>query len=302
MPSGASASLHFRFPRFGPAACRTCGSDRNGPAPTPPAYFHMSSPVCLAVAAHPDDVEFWMAGTMLLLQKAGWELHYMNLSSGSLGSTVMTVAQTKTARRKEAREAARLLGATWHPPISNDMEILYSLPLLRKLAAVMREVRPTVVLTHPPQDYMEDHTETCRLAVSAAFTMGFPNYVTVPARPPVHQPVTVYHCMPHTLHDPLGQPVAAGAWVDTTSVIDQKTAALAAHNSQRLWLDETQGMDSYTRTMQEFSLEAGRRSGCFQHAEGWRKHLHAGFCSSEADPLATALGDLYTVPRSSRKK
>ena len=35
--------------------------------------------------------------------------------------------------------------------------------LMRALTAVIREVRPTIVLTHPPQDYMEDHTNTCRL-------------------------------------------------------------------------------------------------------------------------------------------
>ena len=33
-------------------------------------------------------------------------------------------------------------------------------------------------------------------------------------------------------------------------------------------------------------------SGRFEYAEGWRKHLHLGFCSADADPLAAALGDL----------
>ncbi|MDG2125455.1 MAG: PIG-L family deacetylase, partial [Verrucomicrobiales bacterium] len=40
----------------------------------------------MAIGAHPDDIEFMMAGTLLLLQKQGWEVHYMNLSSGNCGS------------------------------------------------------------------------------------------------------------------------------------------------------------------------------------------------------------------------
>ncbi len=232
---------------------------------------------------------------MLLLRQAGWEIHCLNLSSGSLGSTVMTVAQTKAARRREAQDAAKIMGAAWHPPFSNDMEILYSQPAIKKVAAVMREAGPSIVLTHPPQDYMEDHTETCRIAVSAAFTMGIPNYVSSPQRLPVPHPVTIYHCMPHTLCDPLGRRVSPEAWVDTTEVIDTKTRALAAHTSQKEWLDATQGMDSYTATMQGYSLELGRESRNFRHAEGWRRHLHAGFCPAGSDPLADVLGKRYLL-------
>jgi LmbE family N-acetylglucosaminyl deacetylase len=72
-------------------------------------------------------------------------------------------------RRKESRAAARKLGATWHSPIARDLEIFYNDDLLRRVAAVVRKVRPTLVLTHSPQDYMEDHMNTSRLAVSGAF-------------------------------------------------------------------------------------------------------------------------------------
>ena len=49
-------------------------------------------------------------------------------------------------------------------------------------------------------------------------------------------------------------------------------------------------MDSYLRTMDEFSREIGKLSGKFRYAEGWRRHLHFGFCDEDADPLRTALG------------
>jgi LmbE family N-acetylglucosaminyl deacetylase len=41
----------------------------------------------IAIAAHPDDIELTMAGTLLLLKKAGYEIHYINLSGGDCGST-----------------------------------------------------------------------------------------------------------------------------------------------------------------------------------------------------------------------
>ena len=47
----------------------------------------MTIPSVMAIAAHPDDIEFLMSGTMMLLAEAGYELHYMNLSSGDCGSS-----------------------------------------------------------------------------------------------------------------------------------------------------------------------------------------------------------------------
>ena len=63
-------------------------------------------PTVIAIAAHPDDIEFVMAGTLLLLGDAGWDLHYLNLSAGNLGSTTMTSAKTARVRRGEAQAAA----------------------------------------------------------------------------------------------------------------------------------------------------------------------------------------------------
>ena len=40
------------------------------------------------------------------------------------------------------------------------------------------------------------------------------------------------------------------------------------------------------------TAEVGRMSGRFRYAEGWRRHLHLGFCAPGADPLREALGDL----------
>ena len=246
-------------------------------------------PSAIAIAAHPDDIEFCMAGTLLLLKAAGWEIHYLNLSSGNCGSMTMNTARTRSLRRAEAKRAAKILRVHWHPPMCDDLEILYELKTLRRLAAVVRDVKPAIVLTHSPQDYMEDHMNTCRLAVTAAFSRGMPNFRTTPARPAIDGDVTVYHAMPHGLRDGLRRQIIPGSFVNTTSVHATKREALAAHVSQKAWLDASQGMDSYLLAMDEMSKAVGKMSRRFQHAEGWRRHLHLGFSAEEIDPLAGAL-------------
>ena len=255
----------------------------------------MKSAVAIAIGAHPDDIEFYMAGTLLLLKRAGWEIHYLNVASGNCGSAYWNAAKTRAIRRREAQQAGKILGAHWHPPLCDDLEIFYEIKLLRRLAAIIREVKPAIVLTHSPQDYMEDHTNTCRLAVTAAFARGMPNFRTRPTRKHVESDVAVYHAMPHGLCDGLRQRIVPGAFVNTTSVHEMKLLALACHRSQKEWLDVSQGMDSYLKSMDEMSLAVGRMSRRFKHAEGWRRHLHLGFSSCDRDPLGEALSRKYLI-------
>src|SRR5688500_17560224 len=105
----------------------------------------------MAIAAHPDDIEFMMAGTLLLLGQAGFALHYLTLSSGNCGSMKMSPAKTRIVRRAEAKTAARILGATPHRSLRDDLEILYDMKTLRRLAAIIREAAPSIILTHSPQ-------------------------------------------------------------------------------------------------------------------------------------------------------
>jgi LmbE family N-acetylglucosaminyl deacetylase len=243
-----------------------------------------------AVAAHPDDIEFVMAGTLILLNRAGYEIHYMNICNGCCGSTENSAEHTARLREGEARSAAAMIGAVFHPPLVNDLELFYDHPTLARLAAVMREVAPEILLVHAPCDYMEDHTNACRLAVTAAFARCVPNYPTDPPRPPVAQDVTVYHAQPHGNRDSLGQVVRPGLFVDVETVLELKTAMLGCHRSQQRWLESSQGFPSYLVTMHELMAEVGGMSGRYRVAEGWRRHLHYGFCAADADPLSQALG------------
>jgi N-acetylglucosamine malate deacetylase 1 len=246
--------------------------------------------VAMAIGAHPDDIEFLMAGTLLLLRRAGYRTHYLNVASGSCGSSILSAAKIRATRRRESRAAASILGAIHHPSLVEDLEIYYERTILQRLAAVVREVNPSILLVPSPQDYMEDHTNTCRLAVTAAFVRGMRNFRTQPARSPVTGEVTVYHAMPHGLRDPLRRRVIPGLWVNTTMVREEKRNALAEHRSQQQWLETSQRMNLHLQTMESFARELGRMSGRFRFAEGWRRHLHYGFCAETADPLRAALG------------
>ncbi len=250
----------------------------------------MAKPVAFAVGAHPDDIEFMMAGTLLMLGGAGFELHTMNICNGSCGTALEDREGIIARRTGEAREAAKTLGAHFHEPIVDDIELFYEPSVLHRVGAVMREVKPTVLLTSSPQDYMEDHMTASRVAVTAAFCRGMRNFPTDPSRAPVDVAVTVYHALPWGLRDSLRRAVRAGQYVDIAPVLGQKRAALACHKSQKEWLDASQGLDSYLTTMEEMSREVGGQSGRFEYAEGWRRHLHLGFCSESADPLSEALG------------
>src|SRR5262245_15581192 len=222
-------------------------------------------PAAIAIAAHPDDIEFLMSGTLMLLRAARYTIHYWNLANGCCGSTQTDAQTTAKIRRDEAHAAASAIGAKFHESICNDLEIFYDKPTLAKVAAVIREVAPEIVLTHSPVDYMEDHTNACRLAVTAAFARGMPNFATDPPRPAVSDTVTVYHAQPYSHRDPLGKLVEPEIVVDTTDLIELKKKMLAKHASQKLWLDESQGLDSYLETMAELDAEVGRMSSIFKY-------------------------------------
>ena len=242
-----------------------------------------------AISAHPDDIEFMMAGTLILLKEAGCEVHYMTVANGSCGTNQYDAATIIRMRREESMAAARSIGAFYHESLVNDLEVFYERDALQRLSSVMREVAPDIVLTHGPSEYMEDHSNTCRLAVTAAFARGMPNFPVVPPRPTVARAVTVYHALPYGLRDPMDRPVRPGVFVDVSGAMAAKRAMLAMHRSQKEWLDVSQGMDSYLNAMHEMTAAVGRMSGQFAFAEGWMRHLPQGFCAEEADPLRDVL-------------
>ena len=159
-----------------------------------------------------------------------------------------------------------------------------------RVVARVRELAPEIVLTHPPQDYMEDHTNTCRILVTAAFVRGMRNFPCDPPTPPWDGPAVLYHGLPHGLRDGLRRLVRSGQFVDVAPVIEPKRQMLRQHRTQKDWLEASQGIGAYVQQMEAFAREVGRQSGRFELAEGWRRHSHWGFAGPDDDPLSTLLG------------
>ena len=251
--------------------------------------------IAMAVGAHPDDIEFMMAGTLLLLKEAGAEVHMWNLANGCCGTAFHERDEIIKLRWEEARESAREAGATMHPPLVDDLTIVYDPALLARVAAVVRNVKPDILLIPSPQDYMEDHSNTSRLLVTAAFVRGMKNYETDPPAEPWSGPTALYHAMPYGLRDGLRRLVRPGMYVDIEPVMEKKCAMLAKHRTQKEWLDASQGAGSYLDEMESMSRKVGEMSKLFSFAEGWRRHSHIGLSQSESDPLARLLGSACRV-------
>jgi LmbE family N-acetylglucosaminyl deacetylase len=243
----------------------------------------------LAIVAHPDDIEFGMGGTLLLLAKAGCEIHYMNVADGSCGTAEHDLETIRSIRLLEAKNAAHRIGAKFYPPIASDLGIFYNENLLSKLSSVIRDAAPDILLVPSPQDYMEDHTNTCRLAITAAFTRGMPNFRVDPHRESIENEIAVYHAQPHGNRDGMNHIVHPDIFVNIEEVLKEKTIMLAEHKSQKEWLDRSQGFNAYLDTMKEHGLEVGKLSKKWKYAEGWRQHNPLGLCTADYNPLADLL-------------
>ncbi len=249
--------------------------------------------VALAVGAHPDDVEFLMAGTLALLGEAGFETHILTVANGSCGTTEYSREEIIRIRRAEATKAAEAMGATYHPGLVDDLMIYYEDSLVRKATAVVREVKPDIVLLPSLADYMEDHMNAARVTVTACFSRGIPNYVSDPPVDVTGQDVYLYHAQPHANRDGMRNVVTPVVFVDVTDKIVTKEDMLRCHESQKRWLDESQGMDSYLVIMRDICAEIAGMSGVpgMKYAEGWRQHNHIGLSRKDRDLLSEVLGE-----------
>ncbi|MFV0338471.1 MAG: PIG-L deacetylase family protein [Chthoniobacterales bacterium] len=249
--------------------------------------------VALAVACHPDDIEFSMAGTLLLLKEVGCEIHMWNLSSGNCGTATLLPQDATAQRIGEARSSALLAHATFHTPLFHDLHIFSDAQCLRRVGAHIRSIRPDIILTHPLHDYLEDHQNTARLAVTAAFGRAMMNFPVDPPTPTYDKPTAIYHAMPHGLMGPLREKITAHGIVDIASVSKMKRHMLACHASQKEWLDKTQGMDSYLDSMEDNNKAVAKTFGKFEQAEAWTRHAPMGFADADFHPLKNLLGNKF---------
>src|SRR5438270_13657916 len=131
--------------------------------------------VILSVLAHPDDAEFLCAGTLIRLRALGWEVHVASMTPGDCGSAELPPEEISRIRRAEGHRAAESIGGRYHCVEERDLLIGYNERALERVTRLLRTVRPEVVLTHCPDDYMVDHEMTSLVVRAATFAAPIPD-------------------------------------------------------------------------------------------------------------------------------
>ena len=228
----------------------------------------------IGIFAHPDDAEIFCAGTLTLFSNAGWSVHIATMAPGDKGTTTLSRSEISTIRIREAKESAGLIGATFHCLDFEDAYIFYDRQSINKTTGLIRRVRPSVIFTSPPSDYMVDHEITSQLVRTACFCAGIKN-LGVDEKP--FEPVPyLYYTDPMEGKDMLGRRVLPTFYADISGTIETKTKMLECHSSQREWLREHHKIDEYILAMQRFAKQRGEESGTV-YAEGFTQHLGHGY-------------------------
>jgi LmbE family N-acetylglucosaminyl deacetylase len=239
-----------------------------------PAHGTTSEPIrVLALHAHPDDVEFQCAGTLALLRDAGCHLTIATMTPGDCGSAEHSPEEISAIRRREAREAAELLGADCLCLEFRDLAIFDDDDSRRRVVEALRRVRPNLILSAPPADYLVDHEATSRLVRDACFAAPAPNYATRQWDPAPHLDKIphLYFVDPLEGKDREGRDVVPDFYVDVTRVFDLKRSMLACHASQRNWLLRQHGIDEYLDSQEHWDRQRGAKAGV-TYAEGFRQY------------------------------
>ena len=246
-----------------------------------------SGKIVLSLGAHPDDAEFFCAGTLALLHKKGWQIHIATMTPGDCGTVQYSREEISRIRRAEAAKAASMLDGRYHCLECDDIFIMYDRPTLLKAIELMRKVQPTIVFTTSPSDYMVDHEMASKIAQTACFACGVVNIETSGAEP--FEPVPHLYYMDAAEHkDKFGAEIEPSMIVDISSVMDVKEKMLCCHESQRHWLLTHHGMDEYVNMMKVCDEKRGQEIGC-KYAEGFRQHL--GHAYPQDNILKAELGD-----------
>lgn len=186
----------------------------------------------LVIGAHPDDPEFFCAGTVAQWVAQGVTVGYVVVTSGDKGQPDdwHDSRPFPQVREDEQRAAAAVLGVQdvtflrWP-----DGEVFDTLELRERLTAEIRRFRPDVVLTHDPFTRLyrqhPDHRATGAAALAAAFPASrlgtfFPNHLAAGLQP---------HIVRWAMLFGSDQP---NTFVDIHEVFPKKLEALRCHVSQ----------------------------------------------------------------------
>ncbi len=185
----------------------------------------------LVIVAHPDDAEFACAGTVARWCAEGWEVNYVLVTSGDMGShdPAMTRESLARLREREQRRAAKVLGVRECVFLGYPDGFLEDSAEFRgRLVREIRRFRPDVVVTWDPFRGNFNHRDH-RLTGSAALDALYPL-----ARSHLAYPEHLAEGLePHRV----GEVLLAGTdrpnyYVDVTDFFQTKMKALRRHRSQ----------------------------------------------------------------------
>ena len=181
----------------------------------------------LCIVAHPDDIEFYCAGAVLLMMQHGAVVDFVLATSGDKGARDASKSSAKVARIREREQelAADVLGVKRvaflrHP----DAELVDSLELREEFVREIRTSKPDVLLTFDPNiQYRShpDHRVVGRVALDAAWPSAR-DPLTYPKAGPPHETAEAW-CFSGP------QPTLE---VDVGEVLSTKIEARLAHSSQ----------------------------------------------------------------------
>ncbi|NJP04363.1 MAG: PIG-L family deacetylase [Chloroflexaceae bacterium] len=232
----------------------------------------------LVIAAHHDDIEFGVAGSVALWVDNGARVSYCIVTDGSAGSNDpdTNLEELVTRRKEEQLAAARVVGVEdVHFLGYRDGTLQPTLELRRDLTRIIRELRPDRVVCQDPTtmlvgDRYINHPDH-RAAAEAAVYAVFPSAETRPIFPELLDEGLEPH---HVNEVYLMLTLQADTVVDITSTIDRKLEALACHASQV-------GQESLDR-IREWNADNGKELGC-DYAEVYRVMRFGGATSEPVE-------------------
>lgn len=220
----------------------------------------------LAIGCHPDDLEIACGGTLRKYVEQGAEVVMCHVANGNLGHVEIEPDPLRAVRIQEAGQSGAVLGA--REVISLDVGDLlpnrHDQRVIDQVADTVRYVKPDVIITHNPDDYMQDHMEVSRLATNGSFCSGLTH------RPRVYDAFSSF--VPVFFMDTLaGVGFQPTHYVDISGQIDRKLEALRCHQSQIKWMLDHDGID-FLDMVRTCSRYRGYQCGA-AYAEGFRPYM-----------------------------
>lgn len=219
------------------------------------------------IFAHPDDIEFTVAGTAARWARGGCQIVYVVVTDGNAGSHEAGMKPEELARIRQSEQsaAAEIAGVQTciflgYP----DCLLQPTLELRKKLVRLIRLHRPNVVVCGDPRTYFSGDTyinhPDHRAAAVAAIEAVFPAAEMEILYPDLLQEKLAGHKVNYVFISTRDDP---NYFVDITETIDVKIMALRQHASQ------LGDWDPEPRT-RDWAAQVGEKAG-FQFAESYRR-------------------------------